>query len=313
MLVLFLFGLNACGSSTRAPQTPPPAEVTAPKPAPGDPSAAGAPAHKSFLWEVTQGTAKVYLLGSIHVAKQEIYPLAPAIEQAYESSDTLVLEVYLTKEVEAQVALKSARLGLYPAGDSVDKHLSPETWTRYFQFLQTEGKPLAVFTRMKPWLASVALMVEVLDQSGFEASHGIDRHFQERAEKDRKRIDSLETVDDQLSTLAGIDDPTQELMLLEFLDSKGEMGDQMKEAFGAWQTGDSEALEEILLSSMMQPAYQPVFEKLFVERNVRMKAKVSEYLAGRGTYFVVVGSGHLVGKQGIVELLRRDQHRVEQL
>jgi uncharacterized protein YbaP (TraB family) len=44
-----------------------------------------------------------------------------------------------------------------------------------------------------------------------------------------------------------------------------------------------------------------------------MKAKVSEYLAGRGTYFVVVGSGHLVGKQGIVELLRRDQHRVEQL
>ncbi len=313
ILVLFLVGLNTCGGSAKTPESPPSAEVTARKPAPADSSAASAPAGKSFLWEVSQGAAKVYLLGSIHVAKQDIYPLAPAIEQAYESSDTLVLEVYLTKAVEAEVALKSAKLGLYPEGDSVDKHLSRETWTRYSAFLRAEGKPLAVFSRMKPWLASVALMMDALGESGFEAGQGIDRHFQERAEQDKKRIDSLESVDDQLGTLAGIDDSTQELMLLEFLDSKSETGDQLQEAFEAWQAGDAAAMEEILLESMMQPEYQPVFDKLFVERNLRMKAKVSEYLTGSGTYFVVVGSGHLVGKQGLVELFRQEQHRVEQL
>jgi hypothetical protein len=270
-------------------------------------------AHKSFLWEVSSGTAKVYLLGSIHVAKKELYPLAPAIESAYESSDALVLEVYLTKKVEAEVALKSAKLGIYPEGDSVDRHLSPDAWARYSKFLQEQGKPIAMFSRMKPWLASIALLVDTLSESGFEGNQGIDRHFQERAEKDKKPIESLESVDDQLSTLATVDDPTQELMLLEFLDTRDDLEEQMDQAFGAWQRGDAAAMESIMLESMMQPAYRPVFDKLFVERNVRMKAKLSEYLAGSSVHFVVVGSGHLVGEQGIVEMLRRDQHRVEQL
>ena len=281
-------------------------------PASGDGSNEPAARGKSFLWRASSPTAQVFLLGSIHVARQDLYPLAPPIEKAYQDSSRLVLEVHLTPEVEAETVKKSLKLGLYPEGDSVDKHLSPEAWKRYSSYLESSGKPVAAFARMKPWLASLGLLMDTLGQDGFVPALGIDRYFQEKAEKDAKPIESLETVDDQLGTLANLDDKVQELMLLEFLDTKDEIAPQMEQAFFAWSAGDVEGIEKLLLSSVTEPEYEPLHQKLFVERNQRMTAKVREYLKGSGSSLVIVGSGHLVGDDGIVALLARD-HAVEQL
>ena len=224
----------------------------------------------------------------------------------------MVLELHLTPEVEAETVKKSLTLGLYPQGDSVDKHLSPEAWKRYSNYLESSGKPVAAFARMKPWLASLGLLLDTLGQDGFVPALGIDRYFQEKAEKDAKPIESLETVDEQLGTLANLDDKVQELMLLEFLDTKDEIAPQMEQAFFAWSAGDVEGIEKLLLSSVTEPEYEPLHQKLFVERNQRMAAKVREYLKGSGSSLVIVGSGHLVGDDGIVALIARD-HAIEQL
>ena len=303
----------ACQPTPRTPDdldTPLPKSET---PASGaDSNQRGTPAGKSFLWRVSSPTAQVFLLGSIHVARQDLYPLAAPIEKAYADSARVVLELHLTPEVEAETVKKSLTLGLYPEGDSVDKHLSPEAWQRYSSFLDSSGKPVAAFARMKPWLASLGLLMDELGQDGFVPALGIDRYFQEKAEKDGKPIESLETVDEQLGTLANLDDKIQELMLLEFLDSKDELGPQMEQAFFAWSAGDVDALEELMLSSVTRPEYEPLHQKLFVERNHRMTAKVRQYLQGSGASLVIVGSGHLVGDEGIVALIARD-HAVEQL
>ena len=52
---------------------------------------------KSFIWEVSDGDSKIYLLGSVHIASEEMYPLASAIEDSYKKSDALVLEVVIDK------------------------------------------------------------------------------------------------------------------------------------------------------------------------------------------------------------------------
>lgn len=267
---------------------------------------------KSFLWEVSSATAKVYLLGSIHVGRQDLYPLAPPIEKAYQASSRLVLELHLTPEVEAEVVKKSMQLGLYPEGDSVDKHLSNEAWQRYSSYLDAKGKPVAAFARLKPWLASLGLLIDTLGKDGFVPALGIDRYFQEKAEKDSKPIESLETMDEQLGTLAHLDDTVQELMLLEFLDTEDKLVPQMEGAFVAWRAGDAEGVSKLLLSSVTRPEFEPLHQKLFVERNLRMAAKLREYLKGTGSSLVIVGSGHLVGDLGIVNLIAKD-HPVQQL
>jgi len=46
---------------------------------------------------------------------------------------------------------------------------------------------------------------------------------------------------------------------------------------------------------------------------MRMTSKIEGYLNSNGSYFVIVGAGHLVGKRGIVELLKNKGYGVEQL
>ena len=55
-----------------------------------------------------------------------------------------------------------------------------------------------------------------------------------------------------------------------------------------------------------------IYEKLFYERNRNMTDKIIKMLAQKGTYFVAVGAGHLVGKQGIIELLSHKGYAVHQ-
>ncbi len=56
-----------------------------------------------------------------------------------------------------------------------------------------------------------------------------------------------------------------------------------------------------------------VYEKLVYQRNRRMTAKIEDLLRSKDTCFIVVGAGHLVGKKGIVELLKTKGYSVEQM
>jgi hypothetical protein len=44
-----------------------------------------------------------------------------------------------------------------------------------------------------------------------------------------------------------------------------------------------------------------------------MTSKIDGYLNSNGSYFVIVGAGHLVGKRGIIELIKSKGYVVEQL
>ena len=59
---------------------------------------------------------------------------------------------------------------------------------------------------------------------------------------------------------------------------------------------------------MLKPArakeYKAMYAKLFTDRNKAMTKKIVGFLKTEGTYFVIVGAGHLVGEDGIVELLK---------
>jgi uncharacterized protein YbaP (TraB family) len=44
-----------------------------------------------------------------------------------------------------------------------------------------------------------------------------------------------------------------------------------------------------------------------------MVSKIEEYLKEKETFFIIVGAGHLVGNQGIIELLKGKGFSPEQL
>ena len=237
------------------------------------------------------------------------YPLNDTIETAFGESDTLVLEVYMDEAGMLAAGAKLTKAGSYPPGDSLDRHMSPKLMQAVRQKTRGTAGMLLPLERLRPWFVATFLIMGELGRLGYDAEHGVDVHFQNRA-VGNKRILGIETVDEQVAMFSGLSDEVSGLMLKEALDELDELGETMEGALLAWQKGDAQALETLLLASMKKPEYRPVYKKMILDRNRRMAEAIEEYLQTPSTYFVVVGSGHLVGKQGIVELLRAKKYRV---
>jgi uncharacterized protein YbaP (TraB family) len=254
----------------------------------------------------------VHLLGSIHVARPDVYPLAPAIDTAFERSSTLVLEIQLDDGARREASAQLIAAASYPAGDSLDKHIPAPLLERLRARATPPLPPVEALFRFEPWFVSQLLMMTELTKLGFAEDNGIDRHFQRRAQG-TKRIEALETIEDQVALLDRLPPDIQVLMLSESLDELGELGPMLERAFEAWKRGDGQALYNLLMKSLDEPRYAPLKKRLFSDRNLRMAAAIQERLRKHGSWFVIVGSGHLIGPDGILALLEAQGIHAEQL
>jgi uncharacterized protein len=267
---------------------------------------------KSFLWKVQSSGSTVYLLGSIHFLKEDVYPLNQTIESAYESTDKLVVEANINDLGNLDLKMLSER-AFYKNDDHVEKHVSPETYPLIKKESKALGMPMELLKMQKPWFLALSFQAMELVRLGYSPEHGVDYHFLSRAQG-KKRILELESLEEQLSLLSGFSDREQEQFLLYTLETLSSMDRQVGDMVRAWTSGDAQAMESALADAVPPDAsLAPIVQKLFDERNVKMLSKIEGYLNSNGSYFVIVGAGHLVGKRGIVELLKSKGYVVEQL
>jgi uncharacterized protein len=279
------------------------------------PSAAGDGAPKHFLWKVTGPKGVVYLLGTIHAAKADFYPLPSIIEDSFEKTDTLIEEIDISEPAEAaRVQQGLIETGSYPNGDAITNHLSEVTRSHLAAYVKKGGLPEPAIAHMRPWLVSILVELGEMKQMGFDPSFGLDRHFLEEAQQSRKKIGALEDAESQLKMLSSLSEEFQDRLLLSSLVNMEKSHDVLDFLTRAWQSGDAAAMEEVITSSVRDyPQLKPLMTKLFDDRNTAMTAKIERFLQTPKTYFVAVGAGHLVGDEGILSQLRRKNFRVEQL
>jgi len=274
-------------------------------------TAAWAQAPSNFLWKVRSSTATVYLLGSIHFLKAEAYPLDRAIEEAYESAEFLVVEANVNDLGKLNLAAFMDK-AFYQDGDSLKNNVSSQTYRLVEKESAVLGLPIELIQNQKPWFLALSLQATALMKSGYDPRYGVDYYFLSKA-AGRKTILELESLDEQIDLLAGFSKREQELFLVYTLENLKSMGAQVDAMVQAWASGDAKTLETILARNLdADRSVAPVFEKLFGERNEKMASRIVEYLHSRGSYFVVVGAGHLVGERGIVRLLTGKGYPAEQ-
>ncbi|HVE41163.1 MAG TPA: TraB/GumN family protein [Planctomycetota bacterium] len=269
---------------------------------------------KLFLWKASSPTTEVYLFGSIHLGKQEWYPLPKEIEGAFEKSKYLVVEADESKVDAIKLQQLALENGIYAPPDSLSKHASAETMKALGALAEKLGLPAASLEQMKPWLLSLTLSSMSLIKLGYSPDLGIDRHFL-KAAKDKKEILELESMEFQIKLLAGLSDELQVKFLELTLEEADNAKERMEKIVGAWSKGDGALLEDEMLKkrAAKNPAQAEFQAKLIDERNVSMAKKIGEYLKTKDVHFVVVGSAHLIGEKGIVRLLEKDGFKVQQL
>lgn len=268
---------------------------------------------KSFLWQASSGTTTVYLLGSIHMGVPSMYPMPHSITDAFKKSDYLVVEVNESAANQMEVQQKMLSMGTYSGTETLADHVDKKTLGQLNQFLASSGMPSEFFSKMKPGMIAITLSVIRLQQLGYSPDLGIDRHFIAQANRENKTILELETIDQQLELLLGFSDDA--LLLKHTMTQLDTMKEVTAAMIESWQRGDADKLNALMIEDPAKdnPEYEPLMRKLITDRNYTMADKVGGYLATGKKYFVIVGAGHLVGKEGIVSILKNRGFQVQQL
>lgn len=291
---LLLIGLLAAGTAVPAHGRSPSLET----------------ASKSCLWAVEAGANRVFLLGSIHFLRPDDYPLPPAIDAAYAASRTVVFETDIARMQDPHVQARMLELGMLPQGQDVFATLDAETRRKLERKLAEAGLPDEVVAGMKPWLIALTLSSLEFMRLGFDPNIGVDMHFYQRAREDGKRIAGLETVEQQLQILAGMDARAQNIFLNQTLQELEDVSGMASDMLGFWLTGQTDALHRLLFKTMGQ--YPDLLERMLNRRNQAWLEKIEGLIRQEEAALVIVGAMHLIGPNSVVDLLQKKGYRVEQ-
>ena len=260
-----------------------------------------------ILYRVTGGKNDLYLLGSIHVGSEDMYPMGQPILDALESADVLGFECD-TQSAEAQAAYQE--LMYCPEGESLQQLVSADTYALVSQAAQKAGYRMDSLDALKPWAVMSMLNTEAvaatLKARGTQASASLGVEEQVKKLGSGKQEVWLEDTRAELEVLDGLSPVLQESLLCStcrvILDPDSATGmdaaiDQWPEW---WRTGNADAFADAYLEGMAAEPDQELAGEyhaaLVTERNARMARRMAEWLEAEeeGDYFVTLGLLHLV-------------------
>jgi uncharacterized protein YbaP (TraB family) len=266
-----------------------------------------------FLWEVRSMTNTVYLYGTIHAGKKEWFPLPEVVEQAFADSKVLAVEADVTN-IEAMG--KSISAMAYAPPDELSKHVPPEDYERFKVQIARMGITEASTRRMKPFAAASILMFTEWERAGYSPQFGIDAYLISKAKAMRKRVVELEGVEAQSALMDSLTEEEHRVSFAGMLKAveEGVIESQLDGMVKAWQSGDAFLMLELSRRYNEKiPGAREMEEKFIWSRHDAMLAKVEGYLnKSIEKHFVAVGSLHLAGKRGLVELLKAKGYVVKQ-
>ena len=253
-----------------------------------------------LMWKLEYQGRTSWAFGSIHFGEKAMFPLPDKVNQAFDQSDGLVLELRLDSEAQAEIVQMVQKHGV-DAKKPLFKWLSEAEQQKFNQYCKDQGMVCAPLKLFKPWLASITLVTQVLFKSGFDANYGIDKHFEKLAKAQQKTIQALESPKEQMDIFANQSDDIQVQMLMEIVEDEGP---DLSEMIDYWYQGNGEELVKMFaLKPDADEGMKAYHYQLYNQRNKNMATRLMDLLALKKRWFVVVGTAHYLGDENVLMLL----------
>jgi len=267
--------------------------------------------HPVTMWQVDGRTNSVYVLGSIHLLREQDHPLPGVIDTAYDDAEVIVMELDMDDMDPAYTQMAFNRAGVMTDGTTLRDLMGDDAYSRAAEAAAAVDIPLDMLAQSEPWLAAMTVEIMLLYRIGFNPMLGVEMTMTSRAVRDGKPIEGLETVDEQLAFLDGLPLDVQSEMLIQTLAEGAALEESIDGVIEAWRNGDMAALEADLLSSIEEQS--ELSEVLITGRNRRWVEAIVGMLGGDQDYLVIVGALHLVGDDGVPALLEKKGLGIQQL
>jgi len=261
---------------------------------------------KGLIWEIKKDKATVYLFGSIHVAKKDMYPFDKTVEDAFSSSNNLVVEAILSNNTKASSDENEL---MYPENDDVYNHISKEEKEKLDASVKELGMNMDMLKKMKLSVIISAIGGERIKSLGYYGEYGVDVYFKNKA-KDKKILE-LEGEEFQEKLLHSISEEEQKEIFFSNIKSLKETEGEYNKLFEAYKAGDEKEIVKLNGDPLKLDA--GYYKKMIVDRNIGMAEKIDGYLKTNDSYFVVTGFSHFIGDDSVVKLLEKKGYTVKRL
>lgn len=275
-------------------------------------------ANAQLLWRVSGNNAKgdSYLFGTHHMAPASVMDSIKGFTPALASVEEMYGEVEMPENPQSpemvQLTMKYASA---PADSTLTKVLtaaqldSLNTLLASYTGGMLNAKQLDAF---KPSMVStqLAMLQSAKNFPDFNPMQQLDTQIQQRAAAANLPVKGLETMEEQFDILmnAPIMDQVDDLMEAVRNDSKS--GEKAKQLADAYMTENLDAISEVLFKDEDMDPDDPMFKRLFDNRNASWVKKLTTDILPSSKVFVAVGVGHLVGDKGLIKALQEAGYTV---
>lgn len=274
-----------------------------------------------LLWKVSDADSSVYLLGSFHLLMPQDYPLSSDVDVAFKDAESLTFEIAPQEMFSPSFGLQMGQAGLRTDGSVLDSELTPATRTLLNHWVATHTESLArtgmtseMLQRFKPWFVGLTISVVQMTEQGLDPKLGLDTHLANEAGKAGKPTAGLETAAQQIAFFDGMEPGAQVQFLEESLTSASEGPEEVRKLHAAWRAGQDDVLWN-QMGVQMQREYPTLYQRVNTQRNQAWLPKIEQQLAAPSGNdgMLVVGALHLLGPDGLVELLKAKGYEVERI
>lgn len=265
------------------------------------------------MWRLTDADSEIYLFGTFHILPPSLNWTTATLDEAMTRTPITMTEADTdSPQSQAAMAALVQELGLNPPGVTLSSQLGPQRAKQFGAVAERIGLPMAALEPMRPWLALLSLAVGAMQAQGFSSEAGAEMIILDRAAAQKDKVAHLETAEFQIRALASL---STEEWLADFERSLEQIADFegfSKRALEAWRTGDLNSIDQEMIGPMRDAA-PGAYKTLMVDRNADWVARIEEIMAGSDDYFIAVGAGHLIGADGVVEMLERKGYAIERV
>lgn len=261
----------------------------------------------TLLWQVSGNGLKSpsFLFGTFHLLCKEDIHFSDQLKKAIKSSD----EIYMEMDMDDPSTMLSGMLYMnMKDGKKLEDLYTPEEYKRLQNyFSDTLKTPLMLLQRAKPYFLVALLYPRMMNCA---TPTGVETELMKIIKDDKKEIKGLETMQFQASVFDTIPYEWQAKELLKNIDSfsvyKNEF-DTMLELYKNQQLDSMQSM--ISKSEFGSDKYEDL---LLNNRNKNWVEQLKEIMK-KESVFVAVGAGHLVGDNGLINLLKKAGYKVEPL
>ncbi len=277
-----------------------------------------------ILYKVSDGEGNViWLFGSIHIGREDYYPLPDYVLDAFDSSDALAVEANVVAfESDISGQMNALQKLVYTDGTTIKDHVSEETYSAAVDILKENGIYSSMFDYYMPsmWFSLIeSCAVLNLD---IDTQLGVDIHLINRAMDADKEILEIESAEFQYGMLSEFSPELQVYLLESTIETYSQtklLEQSYKAMMDAWASGDEKVLirligaEGEIEDEKEAELYEEYNEAMIEERNESMTDYAVDALESGEEVFICVGAAHVIGDDAIADNLRELGYTVERV